>query len=85
MVRYSLIMAAQGLTAENPSESETRLKGGDISMLTRYEELGAVYRDGGRSADAIGIMMRNGCNCFRLRLFVNPNKKNAVGKISRLC
>ena len=72
------IMATPGLTVEGLPVSGTLLKGGDISMLPRFEELGAVYRDGAEPADAIEIMMHNGCNCFRLRLFVNPSKKNAV-------
>ncbi len=64
--------------AGEAAASRTLLKGGDISMLSKFEELGSVYRDQGNPADAIGIMMRNGCNCFRLRLFVNPTMKNAV-------
>ncbi len=54
------------------------LVGGDISTLTRIEKLGGVYRDGGKPRDCIGILKDAGWNAFRLRLFVEPNQKNAV-------
>ncbi len=54
------------------------LNGGDISMLPEFEAGGSVFRYGGIPADAIEIMMRHGCNCFRLRLFVNPTRGNGV-------
>lgn len=72
------LMVTPELSAEDFLARGTLFKGGDISMLPRFEELGAVYRNGEEPADAIGIMMRKGCNCFRLRLFVNPSMKNAV-------
>ena len=72
------MVAAPSLPAGDARADGVLLKGGDISMLPRLEELGAVYRDDGKPADAIGIMMRSGGNCFRVRLFVNPTMKNAV-------
>ena len=54
------------------------LVGGDISMLTKIEKLGGVFRQGGKPRDPLAILKAHGCNCFRLRLFVNPNHKNAV-------
>ena len=84
MIKQFLVMvglsgiAAQGFAAEEQSMNATFLKGGDISMLPEFEALGSVYRDEGMPADAIQIMMRHGCNCFRLRLFVNPTGINAV-------
>lgn len=59
-------------------KSREFLLGGDISMLSRVEELGGVFRENGRRGDFLAILKRHGCNCFRLRLFVNPNYKNAV-------
>ncbi|MDA1190943.1 MAG: glycosyl hydrolase 53 family protein [Candidatus Poribacteria bacterium] len=52
--------------------------GGDISALSKLEELGAVYRDNGNTGAAIEIMSNHGFNCFRLRLFVAPNGGNVV-------
>jgi len=54
------------------------LVGGDISALTRIEQAGGVFRDEGKPGDAIEIMSDYGCNCFRLRLFVNPAGGNMV-------
>ena len=54
------------------------LAGGDISMLTKIEELGGVFREKGKRHDFFDILKSYNCNCFRLRLFVNPNYENAV-------
>ena len=54
------------------------LTGGDISMLTRIEKLGGVFRDNGKRRDFLEIFKASGGNCFRLRLFATPNGKNAV-------
>lgn len=54
------------------------LTGGDISALPKFEALGTVYRDNGRTGDVIRIMRDRGCTCFRVRLFVNPNLKDVV-------
>ena len=67
--------SCDSLRAAEPSEF---LAGGDISMLTRIEKLGGVFRDGGKQHDFLEIFKGAGGNCFRLRLFVAPNGKNAV-------
>lgn len=54
------------------------LVGGDISALDRIEQADGVYREQGRPGDAVRIMTGNGFNCFRLRLFVDPNGENVV-------
>jgi arabinogalactan endo-1,4-beta-galactosidase len=54
------------------------LTGGDISMMTKMEEAGVVFKDNGKAKDLIAVMMDNGCTCFRLRLFVNPNGRGGV-------
>ena len=61
-----------------PSTATPFLLGGDISMVPKFEALGAVYRDADKPADPISIMRKYGANCFRVRLFVNPTMKNAV-------
>lgn len=48
-------------------------KGGDISMITQFEKEGLVLKEQGKPVDLIHVMMRDGCNTFRVRLFVNPN------------
>jgi len=54
------------------------LVGGDISTLTKIEQLGGVFQDQNQPGDCIKILRGQGWNCFRLRLFVNPTKRNAV-------
>lgn len=53
----------------NPLE----LRGGDISMVPRFEELGGQYMDADVPDDPIRIMMNKGMNFFRVRLFVEPD------------
>ena len=47
-------------------------------MLARVEQRGGVYVDNGKPNDAITIFTHHGWNCFRLRLFVNPNGQGGV-------
>jgi arabinogalactan endo-1,4-beta-galactosidase len=82
-----LILAGIALLAAKPAtqvfaQSATQpspfLLGADISALAQAEQRGAVFRDDGKSGDAIAIFSRHGWNCFRLRLFVNPNGRGGV-------
>jgi len=54
------------------------LIGGDISSLGVMEQFGVVYRDNNVMGDLIQILTRYGMNCFRLRLFVNPEGRDLV-------
>lgn len=71
-------------TASTPSLAQTATKpssfllGADISALAQIERRGAVFRDDGKPGDAIANFSRHGWNCFRLRLFVNPNGRGGV-------
>jgi arabinogalactan endo-1,4-beta-galactosidase len=54
-------------------QANTRfLVGADISMLGAIEELGGVFREDEKPKDLLQILKGHGCNCLRLRLFVNP-------------
>lgn len=48
-------------------------RGGDISMIPRFEELGAHYMVNGQEYDPIHMMMDCGMNIYRVRLFVVPD------------
>ena len=51
--------------------------GGDISMLTKYEEAGVVYKDStDKVVDALTFFYQEGLNAMRVRLFVDPSKDN---------
>src|SRR5690242_13895880 len=49
--------------------------GADVSMLSEIEKAGGAFRgDDGSPGDAIRILRDNGCDLFRLRVFVDPDK-----------
>jgi arabinogalactan endo-1,4-beta-galactosidase len=70
-----LLLALLCLAAPAPAKSSPPpafLAGGDLSFLAREEQLGAVYKDGGRPRDALQIFKSHGWNVVRLRLWVHP-------------
>lgn len=64
--------------AQPTTAPSTFLLGADVSTLTQMEQRGGVFRDSGNPSDAIAIFRRHGWNCFRLRLFVNPDGRGGV-------
>ena len=56
--------------------------GGDISLLTTYEENGANYldKDGQKIADLLSFLKEQGMNAMRVRLFVDPSRAPASHK-----
>jgi arabinogalactan endo-1,4-beta-galactosidase len=64
--------------AEQAASPKGFLLGADISALSQAEQRGAVFSDAGKPGDAIDIFRRHGWNCFRLRLFVNPNGRGGT-------
>lgn len=62
------------LEPEEEQLDSTRMLGGDISLLTRYENFGAVYKDSlGVIVEPLELFKETGMNSARLRLFVNPD------------
>jgi Arabinogalactan endo-1,4-beta-galactosidase len=54
--------------------------GGDISMLTKYEDAGVVYKDkNGTAVQALPFFKEQGMNAMRVRLFVDPSKDSDKG------
>ncbi|MCR4808395.1 MAG: arabinogalactan endo-1,4-beta-galactosidase [Prevotella sp.] len=53
-----------------------RFVGGDISLLTKYEEKGANYLDvnGQKIPSVLDFLKQQGMNAMRVRLFVDPAK-----------
>ena len=49
--------------------------GGDLSMLSKYEQQGATYldKDGKSIADVLAFVKEQGWNTIRVRLFVDPS------------
>ena len=75
-----LLMAAQSAPAAStqPSSTAAFLLGADISALAQAEGRGAAFSDHSKPDDPIAIFRRHGWNCFRLRLFVNPNGRGGT-------
>ena len=65
----------------------TQYAGGDISLLPKYEEKGAIYYDenGKRITDMLSYLKASGLNAMRVRLFVDPSKANAEDQGEGVC
>ena len=70
-ILFSLLLLA------STSATAQKYAGGDISMLPKYEEAGALYyTHGGESiGDVLTFFKNQGMNAMRVRLFVNPKKQ----------
>lgn len=64
-----------------------RYAGGDISLLTKYEEHGAMYYDhnGNAITDLLTFFKSEGMNAMRVRLFVDPSKATSSEKGEGVC
>ena len=57
--------------------SAQKYVGGDISMLTKYENAGVVYKDkNGNAVQPLPFFKEQGLNAMRVRLFVDPSQDN---------
>ncbi|NQZ59868.1 MAG: glycosyl hydrolase 53 family protein [Lentisphaeraceae bacterium] len=52
--------------------------GGDVSMFMEYEKARFQFRGKKRRGNAVSAMQSYSCNFFRLRIFVNPPKKEGM-------
>ena len=61
--------------------------GGDISLLTKYEQHGAIYynENGTRITNMLDYLKITGMNAMRVRLFVDPSKANAEDQGEGVC
>lgn len=61
--------------------SAQKYVGGDISMLKKFLDEGAVYKDkDGNAVEPLAFMKAQGWNAMRVRLFVDPSKASAQHK-----
>ncbi len=64
-------------TTQLPEYDESLILGADLSLLPRYEQAKAVYRDTlGKTVEPLTLFADQKFNCIRVRLFVNPNTKS---------
>ncbi|MBQ6167719.1 MAG: glycosyl hydrolase 53 family protein [Muribaculaceae bacterium] len=68
-------------------QAAAKYVGGDISLLTKYEERGARYFDenGARITDVLGYLKSNSMNAMRVRLFVDPSLAGAEDQGEGVC
>lgn len=61
--------------------------GGDISLLPKYEEKGAIYynENGNRITDMLQYLKSTGLNAMRVRLFVDPSQADAEDQGEGVC
>ena len=79
-------IASSGAATPNPSPTPVApagnglIIGADVSALPVHEKAGTVYRyENNRRGDALAILRDAGMNCYRLRLFVNPDSGGNTG------
>lgn len=74
---FALITAVVAILGIQAQEA-----GGDISLLTKYEQNGAKYYDvnGKRITDMLGYFKQNGWTVMRVRLFVDPSQASSDDK-----
>lgn len=61
--------------------SAQKYVGGDISMLKKFQDEGAIYKDkDGGTVQPLAFLKAQGWNAMRVRLFVDPSKASANEK-----
>lgn len=83
-LRLSHIIAAALVSVAAQAQ---KYVGGDISMLTKYEEAGSAYLDhsGNAISSPLSFFKDEGWNLMRVRLFVNPDNATDTEKGEGVC
>lgn len=86
MKRIHLMLTCMLLTCL-VSLSASKYVGGDISLLTKYEERGAIYynENGTRITNMLNYLKEQGLNAMRVRLFVDPSQAGADDQGEGVC
>ncbi len=86
MRQLLFVLACLLLTALD-SDAIVKYAGGDISLLTNYEEHGAIYynENGARITNMLSYLKDTGFNAMRVRLFVDPSRASAEDQDEGVC
>ena len=86
MKLLKLLLATTLLCSTNTLRAQ-KYVGGDISLLTKYEENGAKYmdKDGKDITDVLTFLKEQGLNAMRVRLFVDPSNATQTDKGQGVC
>ena len=75
MKSKKLLLAMLACCMAATTANAQKYVGGDISMLTKYEEAGVVYKNkSGNTVQALTFFKEQGLNAMRVRLFVDPSR-----------
>lgn len=87
MIRYFFVIVCLLLVSGFAGNAATKYVGGDISLLTKYEEHGAIYynENGARITNVLDYLKSTGMNAMRVRLFVDPSKAGAEDQGEGVC
>ena len=82
-----LIAIACLLVLSTTGHSTAKYVGGDISLLTKYEEHGAIYynENGARITNMLTYLKDQGMNAMRVRLFVDPSMAGSEDQGEGVC
>ena len=79
MMRKALILLL--LMTGVMTANAQKYAGGDISMLKKFVDAGAIYKDkNGNAVQPLEFFQAQGWNAMRVRLFVDPSKASAEDK-----
>ena len=87
MKNYFLMIICLLIVGSATIGASTKYVGGDISLLTKYEQKGAIYynENGSRITDVLTYLKENGLNAMRVRLFVDPSMASAEDQGEGVC
>jgi len=87
MIRHYLVFTCLLLVGSIAANAVNKFVGGDISLLTKYEQHGAIYYDenGARITNMLNYLESAGMNAMRVRLFVDPSKAGAEDQGEGVC
>ena len=87
MKRLHFILCCCLLAMAGNCYAAAKYVGGDISLLTKYEEHGAIYynQNGARITNMLGYLKDQGLNAMRVRLFVDPSLAGAEDQGEGVC
>lgn len=87
MIRHYLVFTCLLLVGSIAAHAVNKFVGGDISLLTKYEQHGAIYynENGARITNMLNYLESAGMNAMRVRLFVDPSKAGAEDQGEGVC
>ena len=86
-MRNIITIVSLAILAALVGNAAPKYVGGDISLLTKYEERGAIYynENGVRITNMLNYLKTNNLNAMRVRLFVDPSRAGAEDQGEGVC